>query len=92
MSAVGTNLTSVMLMTMKTYQLTCVVTGLRMCVRHSDMGRHRPYSSHSSSRMSSMGAVVFGSPPSGGTQCGGKVDDLGRPGINLYYLLSVITV
>ena len=72
MSAVGTNLTSVMLMTMKTYQLTCVVTGLRMCVRHSDIGRHRPYSSHSSSRMSSLGAVVFWN------QCVGKVDDLGR--------------
>ena len=61
MIIVGTNLTRIMLMTMKAYQLSCVVTGLRTCVRHSDMGWQTPVSSQNSSRMSLMGAVGAGS-------------------------------
>ena len=61
MMMVGTNRTRIMLMTMKAYQLTCVVTGLSTCVRHSDMGWHRPVSSQNSSKMSLMGPVGAGS-------------------------------
>ena len=73
MIIVGTNLTRIMLMTMKAYQLTCDVTGLSTCVRHSDMGRHLPVSSQNSSRMSLIGTVGAGSR----VQVGGKVLDLG---------------
>ena len=73
MIIVGTNLTRIMLMTMKAYQLICVVTGLSTCVRHSDIGRHLPVSSQNSSRISSMGTVGAGSR----VQVGGKVLDLG---------------
>lgn len=74
MRTVGTNLTRTMLMTMKTYQLICVVTGLSTCVRHSDIGRHLPLTSQNSSRMSSLGIVGAGSR----VQVGGQVVDLGR--------------
>ena len=73
MMKVGTNLTRNMLMTMKAYQLFCVVTGLSTCVRHSDIGRHLPVASQISSRMSSAGIVGAGSR----VKVGGQVEDLG---------------